>query len=135
MSNDNLVPETNDSPSEVDDNVNPNTDNQELDLSIDALASHLRNQGEDISHLVEEKVDEEPEEDSEELVEQPSDESNIEAETPEVEEEESDQEEPFTGDIDVISITELAEQVGKIEINGKEYSPCLLYTSPSPRDS
>ena len=125
MSNDNLVPETNDSPSEVDDNVNPNPDNFELDMSIDALASHLESQGEDISHLVEESVDEEPEEDSEEQVE-PSDESNIEAETPEVEEEESDQEEPFAGDIDVISITELAEQVGKIEINGKEYSPAQL---------
>ena len=48
-------------------------------------------------------------------------------EVDEIEEDETDDDhEEFSGDIDVLSIAELGEQVGKIEINGKEYTPAQL---------
>ena len=53
------------------------------------------------------------------------DDSVVEAEEAD-EVEEADPEEVHDTDIEVMSITELAEQVGKIEINGNEYTPAQL---------
>ena len=122
--NDDLMTDAVESPSAADDNVNnPGTETQELDFSLDALASYAEKEGLVESAEVEEEVTEQ-----EELVADDSDESDIEAEDTAEEAEEADpaEEEEFAGDIEVMSVTELFEQVNKIEINGKEYSQAQL---------
>ena len=121
--NDDLMTDAAESPSAADGNVNnPGTETQELDFSLDALASYAEKEGLVEGAEVEEEVAEE-----EELAADDSDESNIEVEeTAEVEEADPAEEEEFAGDIEVMSVTELFEQVNKIEINGKEYSQAQL---------
>ena len=89
-----------------------------FDTELDANASKEVEEP-DVDDQEEEVVSEE---------EEPADDASVE-ESDEVEEtveEDEDDQEEFSGDIDVMSITELAEQVGKIEINGEEYTPAQL---------
>ena len=89
-----------------------------FDTELDANASDDVEEP-DVDDQEEEVVSEE---------EEPADDASVE-ESDEVEEtveEDEDDQEEFTGDIDVMSITELQEQVGKIEINGTEYTPAQL---------
>ena len=87
--------------------------------SLDANASDEIPEDIEVNDQVEEVTDE-----NEAPVDDASDdESNVEVEET-VQDDEDDQE--VETDIDTMSITELAEQVGKIEINGKEYTPAQL---------
>ena len=123
--NDDLMTDNSESPSALEGNV------EELgaDLfegifgeSLDAKASDEQPEETDVDDQVEEVVDE----DSEVPVDDASDDDSVVEADEADEEEETDPEAVPETDIDVMSITELAEQVGKIEINGKEYSPAQL---------
>ena len=123
--NDDLVTDNSESPSAFEDNV------EELgaDLfegifgeSLDAKASDEKPEETEVNDQVEEVVDE----DSEVPVDDASDDDSVVEADEADEEEETDPDAVPETDIDVMSITELAEQVGKIEINGKEYSPAQL---------
>ena len=89
-----------------------------FDTELDANASKEVEEP-DVDDQEEEVVSEE---------EEPADDASVEEsdEAEETVEEDDDDQEEFSGDIDVMSITELAEQVGKIEINGEEYTPAQL---------
>ena len=90
--------------------------------TLDAQASDEEIVETDVDDQVEEVIDEE----EEVPVDDASDgDSAVEAEEAD-EGDEADPEEVHETDIDIISITELAEQVGKIEINGNEYTPAQL---------
>lgn len=99
-----------------------------FDMSDDALASYLAKEGHiEMPEVTDEVVSAEPEEDEGEVEELSDDtvDEDVEAEDT-AEDDESDQEENSDAEIEILSYEELFEQVGKLEIDGKEYTPAQL---------